>query len=255
MHVAAQTAAQSAHAEERREMLDVMPFDDTSGTDLAQHVSEEQAVGFNRLLHRHRGADRETGVERLQLPLSLQQLSELVAAIREGFSAGGQSGLQVSCLWTDPTTTVQIRAKGYRHYSIVHGKHDGAKQFKATVVLEAETLWRYCAVLPHLAAILMYVETCAPGRTIAVVHILDQSSDQAKFGWHVDNNPRDTGYGDIELSFVFCLTDGASSMQVAGKDVFEYRGAGDGCMFRASLWHALGHAIAGTVKAAVFLKK
>ena len=132
---------------------------------------------------------------------------------------------------------------------------DGAKQFKATVVLEAEKLWRYCAVLPHLAAILMYVETCAPGRTIAVVHILDQSSDQAKFRWHVDNNTRGIGYGNIELSFVFCLTDGASSMQVAGKDVFEYRGAGDGCMFRASLWHALGHAIAGTVKAAVFLKK
>jgi len=29
-------------------------------------VSEEQAVGFNRLLHRHREADRETDVERLK---------------------------------------------------------------------------------------------------------------------------------------------------------------------------------------------
>ena len=35
-------------------MLDVMPFDETSETELALHVSEEQAVGFNRLLHRTR---------------------------------------------------------------------------------------------------------------------------------------------------------------------------------------------------------
>ena len=84
-------------------------------------------------------------------------------------------------------------------------------------------------------------------------HLLDQTSAQAQFSWHVDNNPHDEGYGEIKLSFVFSITDTRSSMQVAGKAEFEYEGAGSGCMFSAGLWHASGHAEAGTLKVAVFL--
>ena len=43
-------------------MLDVMPFDETSETELALHVSEEQAVGFNRLLHRTQREKEESSI-------------------------------------------------------------------------------------------------------------------------------------------------------------------------------------------------
>ena len=108
-------------------------------------------------------------------------------------------------------------------------------------------------VLPYLSHILTYCRLRAPNRAIAFVHLLDQTSAQAQFSWHVDNNPHDEGYGEIKLSFVFSITDTRSSMQVAGKAEFEYEGAGSGCMFSAGLWHASGHAEAGTLKVAVFL--
>ena len=59
----------------------------------------------------------------------------------------------------------------------------------------------------------------------------------------------------IELSFIFLLTGGASSMQIAGKGVFQYVGAGSGCTFHASLWHSSIMAEQGTLKLAVFLNK
>ena len=68
-------------------------------------------------------------------------------------------------------------------------------------------------------------------------------------------NSAPPGYGDIELSYVFCLTEGQSSMQIAGYEVFQYGGAGQGAVFNAAFWHASVHAEPGTVKVAVFLNK
>ena len=219
-------------------------------------VSGEEAEKRNYKIKPYRGSDRETSVERLRLPLSQTQLSELAAAIRAGFSAGQQSGQRASCIWKEPVTGAVYTAKGYRSYGAVNGKHAPAKQFKATCVLTPEArLWEYCLVLPQLSHILAFVRLHAPGRAIAFVHLLDQSSEQAQFTWHVDNNPKDAGYGQIELSFVFCITDTDSSMQVAGRAAFQYAGAGSGCMFSAGLWHASVHAAPGTLKVAVFLCK
>ena len=44
-------------------------------------------------------------------------------------------------------------------------------------------------------------------------------------------------------------------MQVAGKHIFEYGGAGRGCMFNAALWRASVDAAPGTIKVAVFLNQ
>ena len=110
----------------------------------------------------------------------------------------------------------------------------------------------WCFPTSHILA---FVRLHAPGRAIAFVHLLDQSSEQAQFTWHVDNNPKDGEYGQIDLSFVFCITDTDSSMQVAGKAAFQYAGAGSGCVFSSGLWHASVHAAPGTLKVAVFLCK
>ena len=190
----------------------------------------------------------------LHIPGVKRLCAELAGAIRAGFAAGEASKRRVSLLWEHSSTGRQLTAKGYRNYGLVHGKHDATEQFKVTGVLPGDaTLWQYCSVLPHLADVLMFVTAHAPGRHIAFVHILNQSSSQAQFSWHVDNNPRDTGYGDIELSYVFCLTEGQSSMQIAGYEVFQYGGAGQGAVFNAAFWHASVHAEPGTVKVAVFL--
>ena len=219
-------------------------------------VSEEEAVKLNLRVRRLRGLDASTAVEPLKLPLSEQELEELTAAIRQGFASGQQSSSGISCQWQDPVTGQLLVAKGYRKYGRVHGKHIEAEQFKVTCVLGPESqLWKYSRVLPHLSTILAYIEQQAPNRSVAFVHLLDQNSNQAKFSWHVDNSRHDLGYGDIELSFVFLLTATASSMQVAGKEVFAYAGAGSGCMFHAALWHASVDASPGTVKVAVFLNK
>jgi hypothetical protein len=220
-------------------------------------ISLEEAVHRNLRVPRHRGSDRETGVERLVLPLSQAELSELAAAIRVGFDAGKQSGKRVSCLWSHAPTGRTITATGYRSYGAINGRHNAAAQFKATCVLKPELLWSYCGVLPHLSTILQFAQSlCSgPDRAIAYVHLLDQTSEQAQFTWHVDNNSKDGDYGEVEVSFVFCVTDTPSSMQVAGKAKFHYEGAGSGCMFHSSLWHASGHAAPGTLKVAVFLCK
>eukprot|EP00966_Prymnesium_polylepis_P095146 2203143-Prymnesium_polylepis.1 len=96
---------------------------------------------------------------------------------------------------------------------------------------------QYCHVLPGLHEVLHFCNQHAPSRSIAFVHLLDQSSVQAQFSWHQDNNKADIGYGDVELSFVFCLTDTVTSMQIAGREEFWYTGAGSGAVFRASFWH------------------
>ena len=81
----------------------------------------------------------------------------------------------------------------------------------------------------------------------------DGRNRRAPFGLTIRELSRDTGYGDIELSYVFCLTEGQSSMQIAGYEVFQYGGAGQGAVFNAAFWHASVHAEPGTVKVAVFL--
>ena len=117
-------------------------------------VSEEEAKqrNYSAKIRRHRGSDPETSVERLRLPLSQTQLSELAAAIRAGFRAGQQSGKRISCMWKEPVTGAVCTARGYRSYGAVNGKHEPAKQFKVTCVLTPEArLWEYCMVLPHLS--------------------------------------------------------------------------------------------------------
>eukprot|EP00966_Prymnesium_polylepis_P195061 4521833-Prymnesium_polylepis.1 len=209
---------------------------------------EEEAARLNLKVRRHRGSDAKTGVEVLTLPLLPQQLAELTAAILAGFAAGKQSGKRVSCKWSDPALPMEVVAKGYRDYHSVHGRHNPAEQFKATCVLgPLAPMWQYCRLLPHLSCILAFVCCQFPGREVAFVHLLDQTSDQAKFDLHTDNAPHlGDGYDTIELSCVFCLTDGPSSMQVAGYEVFSYDGAGQGCVFHSALWHASVHAAPGT---------
>ena len=73
---------------------------------------------------------------------------------------------------------------------------------------------------------------------------------QALFGWHVDSETED----GAELSFVFCLTPGPSSMRVACASEFHYTGKGSGCMFLSRMYHASGCATEGTIKIAFFYK-
>ena len=64
---------------------------------------------------------------------------------------------------------------------------------------------------------------------------------------------RDRGWC-AELSFVFCMTDGPSSMCVAGAQPFHYMGKGSGWMFMSRMFHASGAASEGTMKVAFFFR-
>ena len=161
-----------------------------------------------------------------------------------------------SFMLVEPTYNMQVTAKGYDAYGLVQGPHRRREQFKRTVVIEPHQLWQFVQVLPHFSTLLNTVLHTAPGREVAYVHILDQSSNQARFSWHVDNRAADgPGYSDVELSFVFCVTPGQSSMRVAGKREFWYGGAGQGVLFHSALYHQSGFADHGTITVAVFLKK
>ena len=120
-------------------------------------------------------------------------------------------------------------------------------------MIEAHSLWLYCKVLPHLDELLYCVGKRAEGRELIRVHVLRQSERgagrQALFGWHTDSETED----GAELSFVFCLTPGPSSMGVAcALEQFQYSGKGSGCMFLSQMYHASGAASEGTIKIALF---
>ena len=221
-----------------------------------QVASEKEAVSKNFSVRRHHGADRSTGIEALQLPVEVD-VGKLAEAVRDGFAAGSRSSnSHVGCRW-DLGQERALEVGGYGRYGLVNGEHQPREQYKVTAVLdrcsEPAMLLQYCHVLPGLHEVLHFCLQRAPGRSIAFVHLLNQDSVQAQFRWHQDNNKADIGYGDIDLSFVFCLTETVTSMQIAGKYEFWYGGAGSGALFRASYWHRSGEAAEGILKLAVFL--
>ena len=82
-------------------------------------------------------------------------------------------------------------------------------------------------------------------REVSFLHVLDQSSIQAGFGFHQDNE------GDV--TYVFSLAESGSGVQVAGAPhIFWYDGPGSACRFVASLWHR--SVMPRGMKLAVFLK-
>ena len=87
-----------------------------------------------------------------------------------------------------------------------------------------------------------------PGLALLACHMLRQDSLQACFSWHQDdkNNPHTL------LSMVFLLSDGRSTMRLAGFEPFEYDGAGCGCAFPSGAHHRSGGAARGTMKITFF---
>mmetsp|Transcript_34108 Transcript_34108/g.85546 ORF Transcript_34108/g.85546 Transcript_34108/m.85546 type:complete len:486 (-) Transcript_34108:190-1647(-) len=112
---------------------------------------------------------------------------------------------------------------GWDTYSNVAAEqHDPRQQSKYTCVLyrgERGMLPRLLAVLPEFGDVLALANSAAPDMEIALVHALFQDSPQARFDWHRDNEVKDSE--DVERTIVILRS---------------------------------GHASAGTVKVALFLK-
>ena len=86
------------------------------------------------------------------------------------------------------------------------------------------------------------------GLTLLACHMLRQDSKQACFAWHQDNlnNPF------VKLSMVFLLSEGSSSMRVAGFEAFNYATQGDGCAFPSAAHHRSGPPSPGVLKITFF---
>lgn len=225
-------------------------------------------------------ADPQTRVEAVSLLqiLSKGELVDLARAIKLGFDQGREGNRkrkkgakqQASCLWHTSYGT-PICAHGYKDFFKVRGRHSPSDQYKTTCAIEADRLWLFVTVLPHLDEIVQFCEAFKPGKQVAKLHILDQSSEQSIFDWHTDNDPSlGDGYGDIAVSFVFSLSYIQTHLKVAGAGKeFVYETIGSGACFDPSLFHKSGSVEApsehtsivesmvpavGMFKLAVFLK-
>jgi hypothetical protein len=140
--------------------------------------------------------------------------------------------------------------------SVRDARHDPLEQSKTTCLLyrgEPGMLERLRYGLPGFDAVARLVADEAPGFKIAFVHVLLQSSAQATFAWHRDNETE--GYGRVRKTLVVLLSDTLSSMQVKGKAPFQYGRRGSGALFGADEVHRSGAASPGTVKVAVMLER
>jgi len=113
-------------------------------------------------------------------------------------------------------------------------------------------LQRLSALLPGFGDVLVLADRVAPNMEIAMVHALFQDSPQARFRWHRDNKVK--GSEDVECTIVILLSDTRSSMQVEGFEEYAYDGQGSAVLFDSGAVHRSGHAAAGTVKIAIFLR-
>jgi hypothetical protein len=144
---------------------------------------------------------------------------------------------------------------GWNTYSNVAAEHDPAQQSKHTCVLyrgERGMLPRLSTVLSGFGYVIALANSAAPDMEIALVHVLFQDSPQARFKWHRDNEVE--GSEDVERTIVILLSDTRSSMQVKGFKEYAYDGQGSAVMFDSGEVHRSGHASAGTVKVALFLR-
>ena len=85
-------------------------------------------------------------------------------------------------------------------------------------------------------------------------HVLDKARAGLgfRFHWHRDNEVE--GSEDVERTIVILLSDTQSSMQVKGFKEYAFDGQGSAVMFDSNAVHRSGHAAAGTVKLAIFLR-
>ena len=135
-------------------------------------------------------------------------------------------------------------------------RHNPREQSKKTSILyrgEPGMLERLRRGLPGFEAVTELVADVAPGFKIAFVHVLLQSSAQATFAWHRDNETE--GYERVRKTLVVLLSDTPSSMQVRCQAPFQYGRRGSGALFGADEVHRSGAASPGTVKVAVMLER
>lgn len=115
-------------------------------------------------------------------------------------------------------------------------------------MLRVSELKNLITYLPGFKDVYDIAKDAAGGFELLDMHVLQQSSAQAIFSWHVDTEQSNK----IVLSQVFNLTATQTSMQVAGHDEVEYGGQGQGKMFLSNAHHRSGYAQNGTVKIAFF---
>jgi hypothetical protein len=203
----------------------------------------------------------------VRLPLQPDQVTELADAVTAGLAnarlVGGPGKIRFgakhacSLSWPWPACPGKtIVALGYTRYTNTHAgalkEHSEVEQVKHTAVLHAVDLVFYASVLPHLPQVLDFCLALSPFNSrVAFVHILDQTSPHGRFGMHRDNAEAMSAH--VLLSFVFLLTDTASSMRIAHGVEFTYQGPGSGAAFSAGFWHESLNAEEGTLKIAVFV--
>ena len=133
--------------------------------------------------------------------------------------------------------------------------HDPKTQAKCTTVLyrgEMGMLERLREGLPGFRELERMALGARPEKKIAFVHVLQQRSAQACFGWHTDTATE--GYEEVVDTLVVLLSTTRSSMEVKGEDAFFYEGVGAAALFPSAAVHRSGAASPGTCKIVLMLK-
>ncbi|GMH81953.1 hypothetical protein TrVE_jg7744 [Triparma verrucosa] len=216
----------------------------------------EKCVEHNKTLYLSMGKNFDHGLRPLQIPIPLCQrfLEGLMQAYEDGRN-DEQGRFKHNELVLCPTEMASstrelppISFSGFDTYNKIVADHDAAAQRKYTTMLRVTELPNLVKYLDGFKGVYDVAKSYAGGFELLDMHVLQQSSAQAIFSWHVDTEQSNK----IVLSQVFNLTPTKTSMQVAGYNELEYGGQGSGKMFLSNAHHRSGYAEDGTVKIAFF---